>query len=61
MYSKFSEESPFTDFTPIFNVYMPIETLIRREPNNQQEQGYAAMHHIVNFVDWLQWRNGVPW
>lgn len=40
------------DPTPaISNVYMPVESMIRQEPKTVQEQGLAAMHHIVYSVD----------
>lgn len=43
---------------------MQVETLIMREPKTLQEQGWAAMHHIVYSVYWLQLNKGlcgVPW
>lgn len=37
--------------TPISNVYIPVETVMRQEPKTLQEQGWAALHHIVYSVD----------
>lgn len=65
VYNRIPGDLPVSlDPTPISNVYMPVETLIRRAPKALQEQGWAFMHHIVYSVDWLQLRNGfheVPW